>query len=837
MKHYLTCFCTGIFVLLNFQCFSQTYNFDDGFKSADWAGDTNHFEIDASKRLHLTAPTGLTNSSVVWQNIQHKNMYWEIQVAYSFAASTTNYALFYLESIESTLASVANKAYYLKIGGATGSLDKIELIYQDGTSKITVLESRAGLVGASTLLCRIRVTKAANGKWELFVDTTGGNNLTKEAEGNHISTEVFLYGGLRCLYSSTRRDKFYFDDIAISNFFTASSFYFENDNTLNIFFSEMLSSNTITGISSNFNVSFTLEVEDNCLHVNFDEPIAEGIYNITLTSVFSNDGDSIPSISIAILKEPIYYIGQVRITEFMSDPSPSFGLPEVEWLELKNTSDMPVSLARIGISDPTTKVVLPGFLLKPDSVVVICALNGCAEMPYKNCIEVAEFPSLNNASDSIYVWANDTLLIDFVAYTLASLPNDYRANGGYSIIRKSMPADCSFSRKLDFSAKLIGGSPGIVEIMPIDIGYTITANAFRPNEIILTSDAAINISVSNIESPILIDRLYKQVNQTSTSYTMFLNEDIEDGTMFRMQIDSVQTCRHQMQELQIVLDIINPKSISMSDVFINEVLYNPYVGGVDFIEVYNTTDKYIQFKNTHIFNQSSGKPKQHISISDECILKPFMYMALTSDTATLKQNYPNTIIENCFQFNTFITMDDAGGVLHLIGPMSDTLDLVYYNDAFYNPLLRDKEGVSLGKINPTLNAFSSHNWTSSAANCTPGYENSQFFSTTTAHREVFYCDPCHVTTNINGATDFVLLHLNETRPGYIASVRIYTLTGEKVIDVSINQIVGNGNSFQWNGQKQNGNTLEDGIYLAVAEWWSAEGRVYRSKIPISTSQY
>jgi hypothetical protein len=837
MTHYLTCFCTGIFVLLHFQCFSQTYNFNNGPIPTDWMGDTNHFEIDADKRLHLTAPTGISNSSIVWQNTQHENMSWEFQVAYSFAASSTNFALFYLQSIQSALASTSNSAYYLKIGGATGSLDKIELVYQNGASKIVVLESRVGIVGASTILCRIRVTKTRSGKWELYVDTTGENNLTKEAEGNHLSTQVFQYGGLRCVYSSTRRDKFYFDDILICNFFTVSSYQFENDKTLNIFFSDNLSNNRMPDISNDFNIAYIRQVENNYLHVDFDEPLPEGTYTLTLRSAFSLLGDSISSITIAILKEPTYYIGQIRITEFMSDPSPSFGLPEVEWLELKNISAMSIDLAHISISDPTSKAMLPHLIFKPDSVVVICAPNGCIDMPLRNCIEVASFPNLNNSSDSLFVWANDSLLIDFVAYTLVDLPNDYRANGGYSIIRTNMPADCGFSRKLDFSTELIGGSPGVAGSIPYDNGYIMSASVFRQNEITINCDALLDVDLSNIHSPILIDHILKQENKTSTAYTITLMENIEEGTMFCMQIDSMRTCRNQKQEMKIMFDVVYPKSISSMDIYINEVLYNPKVGGVDFIEMYNKTDKYIQLKNTHIFNQSNGKSKQHISISNDCVIKPYMYLVLTSDTATLKQHYPNTIVGNCLQLKNFVTLDDAGGVLHFVDAISDTLDVVYYGDAYHNPLLRNKEGVSLEKINPDLNSFSPHNWTSSAVNCTPGYENSQFFTSTVGTQKVFYCDPCHVTTNSNGVTDFVLMYLNEMQPGFLASIRIYTLTGEKVVDISINQIVGAENSFKWNGQKQNGSLLEDGIYLAVAEWWTSDGRAYRSKIPISTSQY
>ena len=115
-----------------------------------------------------------------------------------------------------------------------------------------------------------------------------------------------------------------------------------------------------------------------------------------------------------IIKELIYYVGQVRISEWMSDPSPSYGLPEVEWVELVNLSDQPIDLSKISISDPSTKIKLSTYSLQPDSVVIICSLNSCDFFSNKNCIEINSLPSLNNSSDSLFIWANDTILIDLL---------------------------------------------------------------------------------------------------------------------------------------------------------------------------------------------------------------------------------------------------------------------------------------------------------------------------------------------------------------------------------------------------------------------------------------
>lgn len=175
--------------------------------------------------------------------------------------------------------------------------------------------------------------------------------------------------------------------------------------------------------------------------------------------------------------------------------------------------------------------------------------------------------------------------------------------------------------------------------------------------------------------------------------------------------------------------------------------------------------------------------------------------------------------------------------MFFLNDKSDTLDRIQYGDQYQNPLNRDDEGISLEKIKSNEWLFTSSNWTSSASKATPGYLNSQAISGELVSTKTFYCNPCHVTTNANGHNDYVHLHLNPHVKGAFATVSIYTISGELVDKVCVNQLLGTLNTFNWFGQEQSNATLPDGIYIAVAEWWSPEGETHTEKIAISTSQY
>jgi|GEM_PF-5485782 len=833
----LTSFVTVIFVLIQFKIQAQNYDFDDGNIPSDWIGQPGYFDISSSKQLHLNAPTGSTSATVSWPCIQAETKQWEFYVGYDFAASSTNYASFYLLSADTDLSAATNTSYYVKVGGATGSTDKIELIYQEGSTKYVVAESAEGLAGTSTVSCRIRVCMSANGLWELYADTSGRYNFDKITAGQHQVNKTFPYSGIRCVYSSTRRDKFYFDDIRIKKMFALQSYSFLTDTKLKIYFSDTLRAASIEATDTDFGVPFASRIKDDYLLIEFTQTLNAGNYNAVIKDVISIHGDTLLNVSVLIKKEVIYYAGQLRITEWMSDPSPSAGLPEIEWVEVLNTSADIIDMSVCSIADPSSIAQFPAYMLQPDSVVVVCSSGGCSQMGIQNCLEVQSLPSLNNSSDSIFLWAKDSILLDVVHYELALLPKDYRSAGGYSIIRKNLPLDCVFAQELDFSSAQTGGTPGFTNDLTIVSSFKTVARIISADLLVIDATIIGNVDYSNVSSPLPIYTVYTAYSLYASHFNIVFGKSLEEGSATYIHLDSIRTCRNKPLFVDENIQVIYPKAIQTGDVFVNEVLYNPYTGGVDFIELYNASPDYVQLKNTHYYNEIPDKPLQHSMITSNAIIEPYGYRVLTADSVILKEQYKNTISENCIQLDDFLSLPDTGGNLLFVSNGADTLDRVSYGDAFQNPLNRSDEGISLEKIVASKVDFSSGSWTSSAVKCTPGYINSQHYSDINPSESPFYCNPCHVTTNLNGANDYVLLHLNQKAGGCFATISIYRLSGEKIQDLCMNQLLGSSNTFQWNGQQYGTGPLQDGIYVAVAEWWSPGGESFTSKIAISTSQY
>ena len=135
---------------------------------------------------------------------------------------------------------------------------------------------------------------------------------------------------------------------------------------------------------------------------------------------------------ISILLSPIYLAAQNRydvvIDEIMADPTPQVGLPNNEWLELKNTTTAPVNLQNWRIGDATGQSgPLPSFILQPDSFVIVCTGSAVAAMSaFGTTISVTSFPSLDNDGDQLFLKASNGKTIHAVSYSSTWYQNEVK---------------------------------------------------------------------------------------------------------------------------------------------------------------------------------------------------------------------------------------------------------------------------------------------------------------------------------------------------------------------------------------------------------------------------
>lgn len=232
MKKYLITF---LFITYNLACFSQfSDDFSDGnfINNPTWEGSANAFEVDTGLKLHLNDSISNTSYLSTASNAII-NGSWEFEIKLDFDPSTSNYAKIYLTSDAQDLTANLN-GYFVKVGGESGVVDEVALYSQSGVSATKIIDGTNGLA-ASNPDIKIKVLRDDLGNWELYVDTSGGYFL--EGAGFDNSTGFSNYFGVVCKYTSTRGDKFWFDNFIVSGAEdTSTIMYSHNDVVINEIF-------------------------------------------------------------------------------------------------------------------------------------------------------------------------------------------------------------------------------------------------------------------------------------------------------------------------------------------------------------------------------------------------------------------------------------------------------------------------------------------------------------------------------------------------------------------------------------------------------------------------
>ncbi|MGB3008552.1 MAG: lamin tail domain-containing protein, partial [Chitinophagaceae bacterium] len=172
------------------------------------------------------------------------------------------------------------------------------------------------------------------------------------------------------------------------------------------------------------------------------------------------------NILLLILLTPVCLFAQNRydivIDEIMADPTPSIGLPVNEWIELKNTTTVPINLQNWRIGDVTGQSgPMPNFTLQPDSFLIVCSSSAVAAMSvFGTTISVTSFPSLDNDGDQLFLKAANGKTIHAVNYSSGWYQNEIKKDGGWTLEMMDTKSPCAGSSNWKASVNTTGGTPG-----------------------------------------------------------------------------------------------------------------------------------------------------------------------------------------------------------------------------------------------------------------------------------------------------------------------------------------------------------------------------------------
>jgi len=268
-------------------------------------------------------------------------------------------------------------------------------------------------------------------------------------------------------------------------------------------------------------------------------------------------------------------------------------------------------------------------------------------------------------------------------------------------------------------------------------------------------------------------------------------------------------------------------SPEVGSILINEVLFNPFSGGTDFVELVNVSEQTIPANRLRLATRDDALAlKQVYPISTEKrYLKPGELLVCTKDPAIVALQYiTNNPASFCVMKSLPSYSDDAGTVV-LLNDSMKVLDEFSYSAKMHSPFLADEEGVSLERISLEKPTSERSNWLSAAASvgfATPGLPNSQAGNGTEIQDEIAP-EPKAFSPNGDGYNDQLSIMFKLSKPGYIANVRIFDAAGRHVKFLVKNQSLAQEGRWLWDGKNESGQKLNIGVYIILVEAFDQEG--------------
>ena len=835
--------------------FSQwTDDFSDGdyTNMPTWQGQMTNFEVDGLNQLHLNAPalTDTSYLSVVSSSID--NASWEFYVELDFNPSSGNLARVYLTSNNTDLKASLN-GYFVMIGNTN---DEISLYRQDGTGKTMIIDGTDDLVTGAAVTVRIQVTRDASGNWELLADNTGGTTFISQGTILDNTYTSSAYSGVHCKYTSTRSTKFFFDDFVVTGVafvdnvlpFVQSATALSNT-TVDVLFSEDMdqaSVETITNYTLNNSIGnpiiATLDGSNAMVvHLTFGTPFTNNTsYFLTTTNV-----DDLAANTLAnSVDNFLYFVSDfpnpfdVIITEMMVDPADSVGLVEQEYIEVYNNSTKTFDLNGWTIADESSSVVLPFYILAPNEYVLIAKTGWGDTYGLLNYVEVS-LPSYNNTDDDVILKSDLGLTLDSITYDLIWYADSDKDDGGWSIERKRLSAECTDQYNWSASVNALGGTPGLQnsvwsdqadESAPYVIDYIVQGDTmiiFEFDELItIQSDFGWTIS------PSLTIVSTQTESETSTS---IITAAMEVGTIYTATLTGVQNCwTTDMIDFEFQFGL--PDSAEVGDVVINEVMFNPATGGADYIEIVNVSDKVLSLKNWVIadIDEDTIANIKTILITQKLFL-PGDYIVLTQDSSTVIGDF------SIYGTGTFLECDlptypnDSATVI-LISNNNVVLDQVHYDEEYHFDLLTNTDGKALERISFTADGDNENNWHTASELVewgTPGYLNSQFVDPNVVGD--ISIDPPIFSPDNDGYQDVVLINYQFTNPDNVMDVQIYDSEGRLIRELEDNLYPGVSGLLSWDGINDQGTKAQVGAYVVLITIFDLEGNrtVYKKVVVLA----
>lgn len=778
---------------------------------------------------------------------------WQVSLRLAFNPSSANYMDWFLAA--DTAPGNARNGYYIRIGNTR---DEISLYRLRNGTATEIISGRDGRLNRSDNPCAIRVRCRERRYWQLEV--VEADRSVWELEG--VCDDAFITlppcQGFRVRQSTGAfHQRHYIDEV----YFGAARrdtmppqllvAAFQSDGRLRLHFSEALSALSDPGteyywLEGRGGPDSIQAGSDPVVRFLLWKTWQPGAGNFLLRlggfrdTAGNRTDDAVFRFFGGIPDTPER--GRLLITEFMA--APESGQPE--WVELQNIHHRWLSLKGCRFSDAGSSVLLPDTWLAPGERCILQPQAWPGKVGQGKALPLA-LPGLNNAGDTLSLRNASGQLLHRIGYSDAWYGNPVLASGSYSLEMVDTAVGCGGAANWKASEAPERSSPGLrnsvaaklLDTVPPKLlaVYPESPSVLRlafdewPDSASLRADGFAVQPGHMIPEQLVVDEMKQEIR-------LFFRAPLSGNMVYALDASGIADCSRNAMAITRRWFALPADSVRNGNLLINEVMFEPAEGSVDFVELYNPGPSTLDLRQLELLRlDAAGIPLESAALAQAGrILLPGGLLVLCENPGAVMSQYPCHGGDTAFlQLRTMPSLLAGGGQIAIRRRDGTEIDRMAFHPGMHHPLLQRTKGVSLERLRVSVSGMEAANWHSAGQDClgaTPGRRNSQAGAEAMEAGQL-QLDNEWFTPDNDGHADQAALRYRFPQPGILLTVSVYDAWGMPVRVLCRHRLCGTSGMLVWDGMQEDGRPAAAGNYILTAEAQDAAGRQQSVKLLLS----
>ncbi len=352
------------------------------------------------------------------------------------------------------------------------------------------------------------------------------------------------------------------------------------------------------------------------------------------------------------------------------------------------------------------------------------------------------------------------------------------------------------------------------------------SESLNPESTQILENFSVNLGVGN---PILV-----QTDESLQILDLYFLSSFEENKNYQLSLQNIQDFSENtmgVTNFEFIYFVVQK-----NDLVINEILFDPLEDCEEYVEIYNRSDKILNFKHINFARIKCNFPNPPDTtlcrISDTSIfIHPKDYWIISPSPENVRKCYFTEFPTHLIKVPKLPDLINREGFLFLVSDSGILIDKIHYREDMHHPSLNFTDGVALEKIHFETSGLSENSWQSATKNSdfgTPTFKNSQFYDSGVSAEKIII-SPEVFSPNQDGEEDLLSISLNLKEEGGSVNIFIFNSEGQQIRYLVKNELTGMGALYFWNGLDEENRQLAAGIYIIYVEVFNLNGNSYHFK--------